>query len=312
MTGTRSGLRVQELAATYGSNRVLDAISFSVLPGRTLAIVGPSGAGKSTLLRTICGLHKAMSGSLLIDDRDATLLSPQERRCAMVFAGDSLIPQMSIEENLGFVMRRADATRSHEVATTLGIESFLKRLPRQLSSGERQRVAIARALLSEPAVLLLDEPFAALDPDLRVRVRDELLHVRELFAGPILFVTHDHTDAMAVADDLAVMMDGRIVDAGDPQRVYDRPSSIRVAQFLGARPMNVIGKVGFRPERAHLSTRGRFVGVVKRIERTGADVYVHIATDAGAIVVRCATSELPRIGERMYVDVSDDDMQVFQ
>jgi ABC-type sugar transport system ATPase subunit len=316
------GLDVRGLVVRYprASVPAVDDVSFSVPPGRTLSVVGPSGAGKSTLLRAVCGLVGIVRGKIAIDGRSVIEKTPQERRAAMVFASDALARTMTIRENLRFVLRsRNGADRVEDVARALDVHVHLEKFPQQLSTGERQRVSIARAVLSDPAVLLLDEPLAPLDPDLRVRVRDEIVHVRERFGGPIVFVTHDHADAMAVADDLVVMMDGRIEDAGDPQRVFDRPRTARVAAFLGARPMNLIPGsafgwsdetvAGFRPERAALASgdtplRGR----VERVERTGADVYVHVRTSHGLVMVRTPASGAPGVGSDTAIAVAEEDL----
>ncbi len=302
------------------SSPAVDDVSFSVPPGRTLSVVGPSGAGKSTLLRAVCGLVRVARGEIVIDGRSVKEKTPQERRAAMVFASDALARTMTIRENLRFVLRTRDGKdRVEDVAHALDVHAHLEKFPQQLSTGERQRVSIARAVLSDPAVLLLDEPLAPLDPDLRVRVRDEIVHVRERFAGPIVFVTHDHADAMAVADDLVVMMDGRIEDAGDPQRVFDRPRTARAAAFLGARPMNLLPGsafgwpedtvVGFRPERATLTSSDLALrGRVERVERTGADVYVHVRTPHGLVMVRASASGAPVVGSETAISVAQEDL----
>ncbi len=310
MNGER-GLDVRGLVVQFaraGTPAIAD-VSFDVPPGRTLSVVGPSGAGKSTMLRAVCGLVRIARGEIAINGRSVVAEPPQARRAAMVFASDALARTMTVRENLGFVLRSRDGMdRVADVARALDVQSHLEKYPQQLSTGERQRVSIARAVLSDPAVLLLDEPLAPLDPDLRVRVRDEIVHVRERFAGPIVFVTHDHSDAMAVADDLVVLIDGRIEDSGDPQRVYDRPATARAAAFLGARPMNLVpgavfgwdgGVAGFRPERASLASSGAPLrGRVERVERTGADVYVHVRTPYGVAIVRAPAPDAPGIGSR--------------
>lgn len=316
------GLDVRGLVVQYPhvNEPAVADVSFTVSPGRTLSVVGPSGAGKSTLLRAVCGLVRIARGEIAIDGRSVIRKTPQERRAAMVFASDALARTMTIRENLRFVLRSKDGnSRVEDVARALDVHVHLDKFPQQLSTGERQRVSIARAVLSDPAVLLLDEPLAPLDPDLRVRVRDEIVHVRERFAGPIVFVTHDHADAMAVADDLVVMMDGRVEDAGDPQRVFDRPSTARAAAFLGARPMNLLpGRAfdwpddtvaGFRPERATLAAgdlalRGR----VERVERTGADVYAHVRTPYGLVIVRTSASAAPVAGSDTAIAVAEEDL----
>jgi ABC-type sugar transport system ATPase subunit len=318
----RGALDVRDVVVQYAraaAPAVAD-VSFSVPAGRTLSVVGPSGAGKSTLLRAICGLVRIAHGDIAIDGRSVVREPPQERRAAMVFASDALARTMTIRQNLRFVLRDRDgAHRIEDVARALDVHAHLEKFPQQLSTGERQRVSIARAVLSDPAVLLLDEPLAPLDPDLRVRVRDEIVHVRQRFAGPIVFVTHDHSDAMAVADDLVVMIDGSVEDAGDPQRVFDHPATARAAAFLGARPMNLLpgdvfgwkGDVlaGFRPERATLVTDERPLrGRVERVERTGADVYVHVRTPHGLVIVRAPAAHAPAIGSDTAIAVAQEDL----
>jgi multiple sugar transport system ATP-binding protein len=303
-------LAVRALHAGYGHKPVVRGVDFEVLARRTLGIVGPSGAGKSTLLRAIAGLGAVRSGDVLVAGRSVHLLAPQKRRIAMVFASDALVRHASVLQNLEMVMRGEHRRRRiEELAAVLEIERLLLRRPHSLSTGERQRVSIARALLCDPDVLLLDEPLAALDPELRARVRDELVHVRERFAGPIVYVTHDHAEAMAVADELAVIMDGSIVDRGAPQRVYDAPASAAVAMFLGARPMNLLPArlfgdalgdvVGIRPERMKIEEGGALRGIVARVERTGADAYVHVTTEGVTIVIRVWSNRAPAIGERV-------------
>ncbi len=316
------GLDVRGLVVQYPrvSEPAVADVSFSVPPGRTLSVVGPSGAGKSTLLRAVCGLVRIARGDIVVNGRSVVGKAPQERRAAMVFAADALARTMTIRENLRFVLRSRNGTdRVDEVARALDVHAHLEKFPQQLSTGERQRVSIARAVLSDPEVLLLDEPLAPLDPDLRVRVRDEIVHVRERFAGPIVFVTHDHSDAMAVADDLVVMLDGRIEDSGDPQRVFDRPRTARAAAFLGARPMNLLPGIafgwpgdtiaGFRPERGALANGERSLrGRVERVERTGADVYVHVRTVHGTVIVRAPAFDAPTVGSETAIAVAEEDL----
>ncbi len=314
--GAATGLDVRDLTLTYphAAQPAVDGVTFYVAPGRTLSLVGPSGAGKSTILRAICGLVKPDSGQIRCGERVLDGLSPQARRTAMVFASDALVRTMSVRENLELVAGAARG-RALELARALDVAQHLEKRPAMLSTGERQRVSIARAVLSNPDVLLLDEPLAPLDPDLRLRVREEILSVRGRFSGPIVFVTHDHSDAMAVGDDLAVLMDGRIEDAGHPQRVYDRPATLRAARFLGARPMNVVGGaafgsperfVAFRPERAFIGgdTLG---GTVERIERAGADAYVHVRAGDETVAVRVPVEAIPAPGARISVGVRETD-----
>jgi ABC-type sugar transport system ATPase subunit len=284
------------------SSAALEDVSLAVDTGRTLAIVGPSGAGKSTLLRIIAGLERADRGDVQLAGKSVGVQPPQARRIAMVFQDAALAPHMTVLANLRFAVRgRASEQRVGEVAAALHVSERLAHRPRELSGGERQRVAIGRALLSDPLALLLDEPLAHVDPWLRARIRDDVLRVRERFDGPIVYVTHDHAEAMAVGDVLAVLIDGRIEQIGDPQAVYDAPSNVRVARFLGTPAMNLMAGagellgfgreiVGVRPECVRIASDGPVRGRVMRRERTGADTFAQVATPYGTIVVRVPPS----------------------
>jgi ABC-type sugar transport system ATPase subunit len=297
----------------------VDGVSFEVSGAQTLAVVGPSGAGKSTLLRAIAGLLKVEEGDIVAGSRSVRTSPPQERHIALVFAEDALLPHRTVERNLTFVSR--DTKHVEEVTRALEISELRSRRPHALSTGERRRVSLARALLARPFALLLDEPLAALDPELRALVREELLHVRERFDGPMILVTHDHADAMTFAQTLAVLIDGRLEDVGAPQRVYDRPGSARAAAFLGTRPMNILpgaalGEspgilIGVRPERVRITTEGALRGSVSRIERTGADTYVCVATPSGPVVARIDSQVRIDAGAEVAVAFDRDDLRRF-
>ena len=316
-------LVVDGVEKRFGPHRALAGVSFRVDAGRTLAVVGPSGAGKSTLLRVVAGLESADAGSVRLGDRDLSALAPQARRIAMVFQSDALIPHASVRQNLAFALRSgADDARVAAVVDRLHLSSFERRRPAQISGGERQRVAIGRALLSDPQALLLDEPLAHLDPLLRGRVRDEVVRVRERFTGPVVYVTHDHAEALALADDLCVLIDGRIEQTGDPQRVYDAPGNLRVARFLGTPSMNLLRDVhstlglgdvvvGVRPERLRIDASGALAGPVTRCERAGADTFVHVATALGEAVARVAPADAPAPGTAVRLAFVRDDLRLY-
>lgn len=305
-------LSARDLTAFYPgrSNAAIDGVSFDVENGKTLAIVGPSGAGKTTLLRAIAGLVRLRGGDVLLGGHSLRRLAPQRRRIALVFQDDALFANMTVRDNLRFALRER-TQRSDErivtVAAALHVGDHLDSRPRNLSGGERQRAAIARALISDPAALLLDEPLAHLDPSLRRSVRDEIAGVHQRFAGPMLYVTHDHVDAMSVGDVLAVMIDGRVEDVGEPQRVYDKPASVAVARFLGERPMNLFSSggemLGIRPERIEVAAGGAVSGRVLRREPTGADAYLEVLTSYGPLSVRVPASHPVAAGSDVELDL---------
>jgi ABC-type sugar transport system ATPase subunit len=305
-------LSARELTACYPgrAKAAVDGVSFEVSDGTTLAIVGPSGAGKTTLLRAIAGLLGLRGGEVLLHGQSLARLAPQRRRIAMVFQDDALFANMTVRDNLRFATRESSAPGEERIATmaaALHVGEHLDRRPSRLSGGERQRAALARALLSDPAALLLDEPLAHLDPSLRRNVRDEIAGVHQRFAGPMLYVTHDHVDAMSVGDTLAVMIDGRLEDIGEPQRVYDKPRTLAVARFLGERPMNLFSRddamLGIRPERIAVVAGGAVSGRVLRREPTGADAYLEVQTTYGVLSARVPASDTTYPGDDVQLDL---------
>jgi multiple sugar transport system ATP-binding protein len=306
-TAGGGALGVANLIVAYpkSARRAIDGVTLRVEAGRTLAIVGPSGAGKSTLLRAIAGLIEPQSGTIRLGARSLRELPPQQRFVAVVFQDDALFARMNVRANLRFALRqpRDGDARVASAAAAMHVEPLLDRRPGALSGGERQRVAVARALLSDPQALLLDEPLAHLDPSLRGHVRDEILGVRSRFLGPILYVTHDHAEAMIAGDELAVLIDGRIEDSGDPQRVFDRPRTVAVARALGERAMNLLttndGVVGIRPEYVRVATESDVQGTIIRRESTGPDAYVRVDTNIGEVSVRLPHESDGRVGERI-------------
>ncbi len=275
-------------------------------------ILGPSGAGKTSLLRVIAGLEDAESGTLELDGRDLLGMPGQRRRVGIVFQEDALFPHMTIFENLAFALRMKRersaeiASRVDAVAQALDIASHLRHRPSRLSGGERQRAALARAVLSDPRVLLLDEPFAHLDPQLRAHVRRQFVTFRHTFTGAAIHVTHDHVEAMSIGDRLAIMMNGGIVQCGEPQTVYDFPANVEIARFLGSPPMNLLdGEMeitGIRPENVRIDPHAALRGSVVSRERAGADTFVQVRTPLGEVSARLQqTQPVPQIGEELGV-----------
>ncbi|HEY9084407.1 MAG TPA: ABC transporter ATP-binding protein [Candidatus Tyrphobacter sp.] len=315
-----TALAVEDVAVIYAdphrTHHALDGVSLRIEPGQTLAIVGPSGAGKSTLLRVIAGLLRPQRGDVTLGGASLIRRAPQERRVALVFQDDALFPVMSVRENLRFAARGgASAARIEESARALGVSAHLERRPRDLSGGERQRVALARALLSDPLALLLDEPLAHLDPGLRASVRSSLRDLRERFEGPILYVTHDHAEAMVIGDMLGVLIDGKIEDFGRPQRVYDAPGNLRVAAFLGVPPMNLLADgarvLGIRPEHVTVVAEAPLHGRVDRRESIGADAYLHVRTARGLILARVPATPVFAAGDEVALALPPECVRYF-
>jgi multiple sugar transport system ATP-binding protein len=224
----------------------VDDVNLRIEDGEFMVLVGPSGCGKSTLLRMIAGLEEITDGTISIGGRDVTELAPPDRDIAMVFQNYALYPHMSVRENLGFGLSvrhtpRAEIRRRvDEVATLLGLEALLDRKPAHLSGGQRQRVAMGRAIIREPVAFLMDEPLSNLDAKLRVGMRASLAQLHTRLSVTSIYVTHDQTEAMTLGHRVAVMRDGRIVQVDVPQRLYEGPSDLFVAAFIGSPSMNLV------------------------------------------------------------------------
>jgi putative spermidine/putrescine transport system ATP-binding protein len=232
-------VHLKQLRRRFGSVQALDGLDIELAPGELVALLGPSGCGKTTALRVLAGLEDADSGQVLVGGKDVTNVSANRRDMGMVFQAYSLFPHLTAKQNVEFGLRlrgRGGAERSHRAGDMLdlvGIGAHAERYPHQLSGGQQQRVALARALAIEPQVLLLDEPLSALDAKVRVQLRDEIRRIQIEVGTTTLFVTHDQEEALAMADRVGVMRDGRLEQLGPPAEIYLRPASPFVANFVG-------------------------------------------------------------------------------
>lgn len=243
-------VRLEKLSKRYGRADVLAGLTLTVRDGELFAIVGPSGCGKSTLLHLIAGLDTPTEGRILFDGLDVTELPPRARDVALVFQSYALYPHMTVAENLAFPLhvakRRTGRSREQiaaevqRIAELLGLATVLERRPRELSGGQRQRVALGRALIRRPRVFLLDEPLSNLDAQLRAGMRAELRKLHDDVKTTMIYVTHDQTEAMTLADRLAVLDRGRLQQIGTPRDLYDAPANRFVAGFIGSPPMNLL------------------------------------------------------------------------
>ncbi|QCL77245.1 MULTISPECIES: ABC transporter ATP-binding protein [Agrobacterium] len=247
MNGTwPTSLTLTDVRKSYGSLAVIHGIDLTIGEGEFVVFVGPSGCGKSTLLRMIAGLEEVTDGEVAIKGRDVTDLDPSERGIAMVFQSYALYPHMTVRDNLAFglKMSRTDAAeivrRVEHAAAILKIEPLLDRRPGQLSGGQRQRVAIGRAIVRKPDVFLFDEPLSNLDAELRVSMRIEIARLHRELGNTMIYVTHDQTEAMTLADRIVILRDGRIEQVGSPRQVYQDPENTFVAGFIGSPRMNLI------------------------------------------------------------------------
>jgi len=244
-------LSVQGLDLYYGDAQALSQVSLDVPEGAFFVLLGPSGAGKTTTLRVIAGLERPDAGRVMINGRDATALRPQERGVGFVFQHYAAFKHMTVEDNIAFglsIRKRPKREIKARVAELLGLvhlEGFADRYPGQLSGGQRQRMALARALAVEPKVLLLDEPFGALDARVRKDLRIWLRRLHDEVHVTTIFVTHDQEEAMDVAEQIVVMNDGRVEQAGRPRDLYEHPANEFVMSFIG--PVNRIGNEFIRP-----------------------------------------------------------------
>jgi sn-glycerol 3-phosphate transport system ATP-binding protein len=299
-------LSLNALSKSWGPTQVLHDLSLETREGEFIALLGPSGCGKSTTLRLIAGLEEPSSGSISLAGRDLTKLPSAKRGISMVFQSYALFPHLTVGQNITFGLsvrgesRKAQAEKLARVAPLLGLEKLLDRRPSQLSGGQQQRVALGRALIAEAQVCLLDEPLSNLDAALRAEMRVEIRSLQRRLGITMIFVTHDQTEAMSMADRVALLHGGRLEQFDTPEELYSRPASTFVARFIGAPPMNVLTAVqlgaagahlpdtvlvGLRPEDIVFADAG-LPGRVSEVEYFGADSIFSVDVGGSQVAVR--------------------------
>ena len=318
-------IAVTRVSKIWGETIVLESIDFEVAAGQLVALLGPSGCGKSTTLRLIAGLDQPSSGRISIGGRDVTDLPPAKRGIAMVFQSYALFPHLSIAENIvfGLKVRRVEASeragRLKRVSDMLGLAAVLDRKPSQLSGGQQQRVALARAIVAEAGVCLMDEPLSNLDAQLRLEMRREIRALQQRLGMTMIYVTHDQSEAMTMADRIILMRNGRIEQNGTPAELYERPATAFAARFVGTPPMNVVpaaaladqpwidmpagigdGTLGIRPEAVRIDPDGVPATVVAA-EYLGADTLVETRVGGAPLVARVAGRVDARPGDVMRI-----------
>jgi sn-glycerol 3-phosphate transport system ATP-binding protein len=292
-----SEILVNAVSKTWGGVGGVDRISFKADAGSLLVLLGPSGCGKSTTLRLIAGLEETDSGTITIGGRDVTHLSPAERRISMVFQSYALFPHLNVAENIIFGLKVRGVGRAErdeklkKVADIVGLSQLLERKPSQLSGGQRQRVALGRAIIAEAPVCLMDEPLSNLDAKLRHEMRTEIRSLQQRLGMTMVYVTHDQTEAMTMADRVILMRDGHIEQNGAPHELYNEPASDFTARFIGTPPMNIIAwqddaMLGVRPEHISLIERDGMPATVRTVEYLGADSIILCDVKGETVSVR--------------------------
>ena len=291
-------IEVAGVGRRFGDFVALDDVTVSIPTGQLTALLGPSGGGKSTLLRIIAGLEHADSGTVHIDGVDSTHFSPQRRNVGFVFQHYAAFKHLSVFRNVAFGLeirkRPKDEIRQrvNELLDLVHLRQFADRLPSQLSGGQRQRMALARALAVDPTVLLLDEPFGALDAKVRKELRDWLRRLHDEVHVTTVFVTHDQEEALEVADEIVVINEGRVEQIGSPDDLYDRPANQFVMRFLG--PVTQLDHLLVRPHDLELLTSdpgGATKGYISRVVRVGFEVRVDVTSDDQVVLVTLTRSE---------------------
>ncbi len=312
-----TALELIGITKKFGRTDVLTGIDLTVSEGEFVVFVGPSGCGKSTLLRIIAGLEQQTSGHLRIAETNADGVAPAKRGIGMVFQSYALYPHLNVADNMSLALKREGIARADierrlaAAAEMLELTPLLKRKPATLSGGQRQRVAIGRAIVRQPKLFLFDEPLSNLDAALRINTRLEIANLHRVLGTTMIYVTHDQTEAMTLADKIVVLFGGTIQQVGRPIDLYTAPANLFVAGFIGSPKMNFIKDaeaqregartLGVRPEHLHVVSEGaRWTGHVRHAEHLGSDTFLYVRTDAaGELTVRVMGDAQTAIGERI-------------
>jgi multiple sugar transport system ATP-binding protein len=342
-----SQVELRNVTKEFPTVTALKDVSFSFAHGEFFVLLGPTGAGKTTTLRVVAGLEKQTAGSVYMDGQCIDARTPAERDVAFVFQQYSLYPTMSVYDNLAFPLRsplrrtpeQEIKGRVEAAAEKLRISHLLKRKTAQLSGGEMQRVAIGRAIVREPHLFLMDEPLSNLDAKLREALRVELKHLQKTQGSTTLFVTHDQIEALTMADRIAVLHQGRVVQQGTPDDIYDRPATTFVAQLVGTPKINLFPArrhggavhisgnglslpaprldlpesflVGIRPEDIRPGTGGAFSATVTLTEPLGVETILHLKSGELTLLGLVPGMAAQRVGEQIRFDIAKEKLHFF-
>ncbi len=333
-SGTGANVRLTGITRLWGTHHALAGISLHVAAGQFCVLLGPSGCGKTTCLRIVAGLDQATAGRVEIGGRDVTGLPPAARGVAMVFQSYALFPHLSVAENIVFGLKARSvapperARRLDRAVEILGIGHLLARRPGQLSGGQQQRVALGRAIVAEAPVCLMDEPLSNLDAQLRAEMRREILALQRRLGITMLYVTHDQTEAMGMADQVVLMRDGRIEQDAPPAEMYARPATSFAAGFIGTPPMNIFphaassgfrnmlgtlpddAMLGVRPEALRLAERG-VAAEVTHAEYLGADTVVACRMGGSRLLARLPGRVALAAGTIVHFEADPSELHAF-
>ena len=323
-----TALTLENVSKSFGPVEVLTDINLTVDDGEFVVFVGPSGCGKSTLLRVIAGLEDATNGTVQIGEDIVNFTPPAKRGIAMVFQSYALYPHLNVRDNMALGLTQEKQPKSviqervDKAIQMLDLADYAERRPSDLSGGQRQRVAIGRAIVREPKLFLFDEPLSNLDAALRMNTRIEIAELHRALSASMIYVTHDQTEAMTLADKIVVLRDGKVEQVGSPMELYNNPTNRFVAGFLGSPAMNFLSKVpvelpaggtlGVRPELLKVVEKGRINGSIGHVERLGGDTNLLVRTaQEEKLTVRVFGQYGANVGDTVSLDFDDGAAFVF-
>ena len=337
-------IHLKDVSKYWGTTKAVENLNIEIKKGEFVIFLGPSGCGKSTTLRLIAGLEEVSSGQIEIDGKNVNNSDPANRNVSMVFQSYALFPHLNVAENIifGLKVRKVEKNERNarlvKVAEIVGLEDLLKRKPSELSGGQRQRVALARAIISDNPICLMDEPLSNLDAKLRHQMRVEIRELQKKLGITMIYVTHDQTEAMSMADKIVLMNEGHIVQQGKPKELFENPSHMFTAKFLGNPPMNIIetehdgeshfinhngGKIdfrqdnkkdlvfGLRPEDIKVSDKG-IKCHVNFLDYQGSETIINTTLGIHEINIKTDSKKTDDLSQEIYVKWNKKDIKVFE
>ena len=337
-------IQLKDVSKYWGTTKAVENLNIEIKKGEFVIFLGPSGCGKSTTLRLIAGLEEVSSGQIEIDGMNVNNTDPANRNVSMVFQSYALFPHLNVAENIifGLKVRKVEKNERNarlvKVAEIVGLEDLLKRKPSELSGGQRQRVALARAIISDNPICLMDEPLSNLDAKLRHQMRVEIRELQKKLGITMIYVTHDQTEAMSMADKIVLMNEGHIVQQGKPKELFENPSHMFTAKFLGNPPMNIIetehdgethfinhngGKIdfrqdnkkdlvfGLRPEDIKVSDKGIKCNV-NFLDYQGSETIINTTLGIHEINIKTDSKKTDDLSQEIYIKWNKKDIKVFE